>query len=368
MKKISISNIPDLSKSIPKLNRLIKTRWISSGGKSVTEFEKLFSKKIGNKYSVTMSSGTTALISAISCLKTKNTKYIALPSLTFGACANAIKSNNIKPVFIDSDQDHWNISLIDLKKKYISYKFKILILVHLNGYSANILKIKEFCNKNNIKIIEDCAEALFTKFKNKYVGRYGDISTFSFFANKLITTGEGGMCSTNIKKLYNKMKISASHGMKPTKKYWHIYEGFNHRMTSLQSTIGITMLLQVKKFIQSRKFNNSYYLKYFKKKDYFHYIKPYNGDKPVMWYFPFILDDKYKNKKIKLMNFLEKKNIETRSFFYPLDSMKIFSNKQTCHNANNFSKKGIYLPIDPTLKVNDLKYICESINQFFNIK
>ena len=87
-----------------------------------------------------------------------------------------------------------------------------------------------------------------------------------------------------------------------------------------------------------------------------------------MWYFPFILDDKYKNKKIKLMNFLEKKNIETRSFFYPLDSMKIFSNKQTCHNANNFSKKGIYLPIDPTLKVNDLKYICESINQFFNIK
>ena len=254
------------------------------------------------------------------------------------------------------------------KKKYISYKFKILIVVHLNGHSANILEIKKFCKKNNIKIIEDCAEALFTKFKNKYVGNYGDIATFSFFANKLITTGEGGMCSTNIKKLHNKMRISASHGMMPTKKYWHIYEGFNHRMTSLQSVIGITMLLQVNKFIQARKFNNSFYLKYFKKKNYFHYIKPYDGDNPVMWYFPFILKDKYKNKKIKLMNFLKKKNVETRSFFYPLDSMKIFSNKQICLNANNFSKKGIYLPVDPTLKVNDLKYVCESIDYFFKIK
>ena len=321
MKRISISNISDLSKSIPKLNKLIKTRWISSGGKSVVEFEDLFSKKIGNKYSVTMSSGTTALISAISSLKNKDTKYIALPSLTFGACANAIKSNNIEPIFIDSDQNHWNISLEDLKKKYIIYKFKILIIVHLNGYSANIVKIKNFCKKNNIKIIEDCAEALFTKFKNKYVGNYGDISTYSFFANKLITTGEGGMCSTNIKKLYNIIKISASHGMKPNKKYWHIYEGFNHRMTSLQAVIGITMLEQVKKFIKLRKFNNSFYLKYFKKKKYFHYIKPSDGDDTGMWYFPFVLNDKFKSKKIKLMKFLKKNNIETRSFFYPLDSM-----------------------------------------------
>ena len=87
-----------------------------------------------------------------------------------------------------------------------------------------------------------------------------------------------------------------------------------------------------------------------------------------MWYFPFILDDKFKSKKIKLMKFLKKKNIETRSFFYPLDSMKIFADKQICHNANNFSKKGIYLPIDPTLKIEDLEYICENINNFFKIK
>jgi perosamine synthetase len=368
MKKISISNIPDLSRSIPALNKLIKTRWISSSGKYVSKFEKIFSNKIGNKYSVTMSNGTTALISAISCLKKKNTKYIALPSLTFGACANAIKSNNIKPVFIDSEFNHWNISLDDLKKKFNLYKFKILIVVHLNGYSANIIEIKNFCKKNNIKIIEDCAEALFTKFRNKFVGSYGDIATFSFFANKLITTGEGGMCSTNIKNHYTKIKISASHGMQPKKKYWHIQEGFNHRMTSLQSVVGITMLSQVKKFIKARKFNNFFYLEFFKKKNYFQYVRPYKGDSPVMWYFPFILNDKYKNKKAKLTKYLNNKNIETRSFFYPLDSMKIFSAKRTCHNANNFSKKGMYLPVDPTLKVKDLKYICNSINNFFNIK
>lgn len=366
MKKISISNIPNLLKSLPKINKALKTRWISSAGKYVREFEELFSKKIGNKYSVTMSNGTTALISAINSLKSKNTKYVAVPSLTFGACANAIKSNNCIPVFIDSDKDHWNISVNDLKKKYNIYKFKILIVVHLNGYSANMTDIMRFCKKNKIKVIEDCAEALFTKFRNKYVGNFGHISTFSFFANKLITTGEGGMCSTKTKSVYNKIKISASHGMDPKKKYWHITDGFNHRMTSLQAIIGITMLSQVTNFIQAREFNNSFYLNYFKNKNYFKYIKPYKGDKPVMWYFPFILSDKYVNKKFKLMKYLEKNNIEVRSFFYPLDTMKIFSKKQTCFNSNNFSKRGIYLPVDPTLNLSQLKYICKCINSFFS--
>lgn len=368
MRKISISNIPNLSKSIPRLNKAIRAGWISSAGKHVREFESFFSKKLNTKYSVTMSNGTTALISAINSLKTSNTNYIALPSLTFGACANAIKSNNMKPVFIDSDINHWNISISDLKKKYNIYKFKILIVVHLNGHSANIIEIKKFCKKKKIKIIEDCAEALFTKFKKKYVGNFGDVATFSFFANKLITTGEGGMCSTNLKNVYKKIKISASHGMDPKKKYWHIRDGFNHRMTSLQSIIGITMLQQVKTFIKARKFNNSFYLNYFKNKKYFQYVTPYDGDDPVMWYFPFVLSNKFKHKKIKLMKFLGKKNIEVRSFFYPLDTMKIFSKKKTCPNANKFSEKGIYLPIDPTLSLNKLKYICKNIDYFFGSK
>ena len=367
-KKIPISNIPDLSKSIPRINNIIKSRWISSGGKNVRNFENYFSEKIGCKYSIAMSNGTTALISAISCLKNKKTKYVAVPSLTFGACANAIISNRLKPIFIDSDPKHWNLSIDDLKKKYLKFKFKILIVVHLNGYSANILEISRFCKKNKIKIIEDCAESLFTKFNNKFVGNYGDISTFSFFANKLITTGEGGMCSTNNKTYSKKIRISSSHGMSLSKKYWHIQEGFNHRMTSLQSAIGITMLKQANKFVKLRKFNNKYYLNFFLKKDYFDFVNPYIGDNPVVWYFPFLLKNKFVKLKSKLIKHLDIKKIETRNFFYPLDSMKVFSKKDYCKNAKIISKKGFYLPVDPTLNVKKLNYICKSVEEFFDKK
>ena len=364
--KIPISNIPDLNESRPNIYKLIKSRWISSGSKFVREFEDLFSKKINHKYSISMSNGTTALISAINCLKSKKTEYVAVPALTFGACANAIKSNNLKPIFIDSDKDHWNISLDDLKQKYYIYKFKIVIIVHLNGYSANIIQIKKFCKKNKIKIIEDCAEALCTKFNKKYTGNFGDIATYSFFANKLITTGEGGMCSTKNIQYYKKIKISASHGMSPTKKYWHVVDGFNHRMTSLQAVIGIMMLKNIEKYTKKRKLNNKFYLDFFKNKKYFKFIKPYYLDDPVMWYFPFVLTQKFKKKKINLLRFLSKKGIETRNFFYPLDSMKIFSSKQSCKNANLFSKKSFYLPIDPTLTKKNIEFICRSVDSFFN--
>ena len=186
--KIPISNIPSLKNSLPYLKKVINSRWISSNGKMVSKFEKDFSKLVSSKYSISMNSGTTALISAINCLKEKNTKYVALPSLTFGACCNAIKTNNLKPVFIDSENDHWNISIADLKKKYNKYKFDILLVVHLNGYSANIIEIKKFCKRKKIKIIEDCAEALGTKFNQKMLGTFGDIGTYSFFANKLISS------------------------------------------------------------------------------------------------------------------------------------------------------------------------------------
>jgi len=363
--KIPISNIPSLKNSLPYLKKVIHSKWISSNGRMVYKFEKKFSKLVNSKYSIAMNSGTAALISAISCLKKKNTKYVALPSLTFGACCNAIKSNGLKPIFIDSENDHWNISISDLKKKYNKYKFDIVLVVHLNGYSANITEIKKFCKKKKIKIIEDCAEALGTKYNKKMLGTFGDIGTYSFFANKLITTGEGGMCVTNNLKLLKKMKISQSHGMNPNKKYWHVQEGFNHRMTSLQAALGISQLEKIKEYINKRKYNNKIYLNYFKKKNYFQYKNFYKFEKPIMWYFPFVLSENYSKKKNKLLKYLYKKKIETREFFYPLDQMKIFSKFPNTINARKFHKLGFYLPVDTTLNKNKIMYVCNTINKFF---
>lgn len=362
--KIPISDIYKISKSKKSVEKILNKGWISSGGNNVKKFEKKFSNYLGVKYAVSMSNGTAALMNALS-IKIKKNDFVALPALTFGACGNAILALGGSPVFIDSEPYNWMMSYEDLKKKYKKYKFKILINVHLNGYSTEIIKIRKFCKIHQIFLIEDCAEALGTKFKKKVVGTFGDIGTFSFFANKTITTGEGGMCVTNDKKIEKKLRIIRDHGMDPKKKYWHIEKGFNHRLTNIQATIGIDQLNMINKITKIRKENFNYYLKLLKNKDYFYKIDYLNNCEPIMWYFPFTLPKKYKKYKKKLFLFLNKKRIETRDFFYPLDQMKIFSKFPNTINARKFHKLGFYLPVDTTLSKNKIIYICNTINKFF---
>jgi perosamine synthetase len=214
---IPISKPFNLIKANKEIQKIISKGWISSTGQNVIKFEKLFAKFVGAKYAISMSNGTVALISSLSLIIKEN-DFVALPALTFGACANAILSVCAKPVFIDTEKDKWLISFEDLKKKYTKTPFKALINVHLNGYATtDIVKIKKFCKKNKIFLIEDCAEAFGTRINKKHVGTFGDIGTFSFFANKTITTGEGGMCITNNLKLAKKIKILRDHGMDPKK-------------------------------------------------------------------------------------------------------------------------------------------------------
>ena len=363
--KIPISDIYKISKSKKNIQKIIEKGWISSGGDNVKKFEKNFSNFIGAKYSISMSNGTTALISALSANINRG-EYVAVPALTFGACANAILSVGAKPIFIDTNPDDWLMSFNDFKKKFYLKKFKALINVHLNGYSTEIEKIKKFCKDNKIFLIEDCAEAIGTKFRKKYVGTFGDIGTFSFFANKTITTGEGGMCVTNNKLLAKKLRLVRDHGMDPKKKYWHIEKGFNHRLTNMQATIGLDQLKLIKEIMKIRKDNFKVYLKYLQDKYYYEKINPVKGCDPTMWYFPFTIKKKYINKKKKLITYLNKNKIETRDFFYPLDQMKVFSNKMYCLNSKEISQRSFYLPIYAGLSTKNIKLICKKIDNFFN--
>ena len=205
MKIIPISKPYNIKKAGKEIQKIINKDWISSAGQNVIKFEKSFAKFVGAKYAISMSNGTVAIISSLSLVIKKN-DFVALPALTFGACANAILSVCAKPVFIDTNKDKWLISFEDLKKKYKKTPFKALINVHLNGYATeDIVKIKNFCKKNKIFLIEDCAEAFGTRINKKHVGTFGDIGTFSLFANKTITTGEGGMCITNNSKIAKKI-------------------------------------------------------------------------------------------------------------------------------------------------------------------
>ena len=362
---IPISKPYNIKSAGKEIKKIIDKDWISSGGQNVIKFEKLFAKFVGAKYAISMSNGTVALISSLSFVVKKN-EFVALPALTFGACGNAILSVGAKPVFIDTEKDKWLISFEDLKKKYKKTPFKALINVHLNGYATEeIDKIKKFCKKNKIFLIEDCAEAFGTKINNKHVGTYGDIGTFSLFANKTITTGEGGMCITNNSKIAKKIKILRDHGMDPKKKYWHIIKGYNHRMTNLQATIGISQIKQAKKIFELREKIYNQYINSLKFEKFFDEIKPSKNMEPVMWYFPFTVNKKFAFKKKALLKFLKKNHIETRNFFYPLDQMKVFSKKRVCMNSNDISNRSFYLPLYPDLKINNVDFICNKIKFFF---
>ena len=368
MKIIPISKPYNIKKAGKEIQKIINKDWISSAGQNVIKFEKSFAKFVGAKYAISMSNGTVAIISSLSLVIKKN-DFVALPALTFGACANAILSVCAKPVFIDTNKDKWLISFEDLKKKYKKTPFKALINVHLNGYATeDIVKIKNFCKKNKIFLIEDCAEAFGTRINKKHVGTFGDIGTFSLFANKTITTGEGGMCITNNSKIAKKIRILRDHGMDPKKKYWHIVKGYNHRMTNLQATIGISQIRLKKKIFRLRKKIYNQYIKELKFENFFDNIEPPKNMNPVMWYFPFTINKKFISKKQALLNFLKKNLVETRNFFYPLDQMKIFSKKNICKNSSDISNRSFYLPLYPDLKIKDVNFICKKIKMFFEKK
>ena len=240
------------------LSDCIKSGWISSQGKYVNIFEKKFSEFVKNRYCLSTCNGTTALQLAIATLKLKPGDEIIVPDYTFVSPINSIIHSNCKPILADIDPDTLCISY-DSVKKIITKKTKAIIIVHLYGNSPDLKKIVKFCKKKKISIIEDCAEAFGTKYNNKHVGNFGDFGTFSFFGNKTISTGEGGMVIFKNKQKYDLAKKLRDHGMRPDKKYWHDQVGFNFRLTNMQAAVGCAQLESAKLFINKKIYINKKY-------------------------------------------------------------------------------------------------------------
>ncbi|MBN2602728.1 MAG: DegT/DnrJ/EryC1/StrS family aminotransferase, partial [Candidatus Thermoplasmatota archaeon] len=229
----------------------LKSTWIS-GGKYVDKFEKEFSRFIGTKYAVTTSNGTTALHLALLGLGIGNCDEVIIPGFTFVAPANTVIYTGAKPVFVDIDPKTWCIDANDIEKS-ISKKTKAIIPVHVYGNACDMDKITEIANSNEIFVIEDVAEAIFSKFDEKFVGSLGTVGCFSFQATKTITTGEGGAVLTNDKKLDERMRILHSHGMRQGKRYWHDFIGYNYRLTNMQAAMGCAQLDRADVIIREKK-------------------------------------------------------------------------------------------------------------------
>ncbi len=323
-------------------------------GDVVFNFEKKCKKLLNSKYASSTTSGTIAMYIALKVLGIGANDEVLVPDLSYIATANAVNMTGAKPKFVETDKKNLLIDVTKLQKN-INKKTKAIIPVHVSGRGSNILKLKEFAKKNKIYLIEDAAEAFFSKYKKKYLGTYGDIGCFSFSPNKIITTGQGGLLVTNNSKIFNKIKMFKNQGRSIQGTGGddnHIIRGSNLRLTNLQAAIGLSQLNKIKKRAKILRSHYLYYKKNLNKKI---KIFDFRDEELPLW------TDAYFGERDKLLKILFKKNIDCRKFWKPMSQQKSYVNKI---EIDSYFKNLFWLPSSFNLNNFKKKYICKSINEY----
>jgi len=346
---------------IELLNECIVTGWVSSGGPFVTKFENMVAKHTGTKYAISCSSGTSGLHLALLANNIGPGDEVIVPTLTFIATANAVSYTGAKPVFVDSDINTWNIDP-KLIKKSITSKTKAIIAVHLYGLPADMDSINQIAKKHNLLVIEDASEAQGAKYKNKMVGTLADVAVFSFFGNKIITTGEGGMVVTNDKDLAEKCRIYRDHGMTMERRYWHKVLGYNYRMTNMQAALGVAQMPKIEKIIKRKKQIANEYKKLLS--SYKGIIFPYEDGltENIFWLYTILIDENISG--INVLNLMKKmqfEKIDTRPIFPPIHTQPIYNKKKKLPVAEKIYSMGLTLPSSYKLQTKDIQKICNLI-------
>lgn len=357
---------PDISQNeISLVNKAVKSSWVSSIGPYLTEFEKKFADYCDRKYSQAVANGTVALHLAMLALNIGKNDEVLVPNFTFIATANAVSYTGAKPIFIDIEKDTLNIDPEKIEEK-ITPRTKAIVVVHIYGHACDMDKILKIAKRHNLRVIEDAAEAHGTLYKGKRCGSFGDVSCFSFFGNKLITTGEGGMCLTNDKKLYEKIKLLKGQGMKEGRRYWHDVIGYNYRLTNIQAALGCAQLERIDLFLENKRANADLYRKLLGG------IKgitlPVEKDYTTSnyWMFTIVLDKKFNRDKIAKK--LKDVGIDTRVAFYPMSDLPPYSKSMgakdsTLAVSHDLAYRALTLPSSSKLRQKDIVRICSELKR-----
>tara|TARA_B110000196_G_C21129658_1_gene657773 strand:+ start:220 stop:1374 length:1155 start_codon:yes stop_codon:yes gene_type:complete len=368
-KKFIPVNAPLITKSDSlNLYKTAKSGWVSSSGKCISDFEIKFAKFIGTNYATTVSSGTAALEISIKALGIKKNDEVIIPNFTIISNAIAVIKQNAKPIFVDCNKIDWNMNINKIIKS-INKRTKAIIATHIYNFPLEIQKLKRICKRKKIYLIEDAAEVLGSKINNKNCGSFGDISIFSFYANKHITTGEGGMITSNSLKLINKCKSLKNLSFGKIDRFHHEDIGWNYRLTNLQASLGLSQLSRIKKIISQKQSVGSYYYKLLKNNKNI-YIPPpkMKSLTNIYWVVGIVLKKNLKISAKKFSKKLLKYKIETRPFFWPMNKQKILikmgliNKKQIFPNSEHISKYGLYLPSGISLAKKQIRDICDVIN------
>jgi perosamine synthetase len=347
------------------VSECVLTGWVSSIGKFVNRFEEAFAEHCGTRHAIAVSNGTTALHLALLALDVGPGDEVIVPSLTFIATANAVSYTGATPVFVDSEPETWNIDP-EAVKSALTPRTKAIIPVHLYGHPANLEPLLEIGERHGIGIVEDAAEAQGARYHGRQVGGIGDLGVFSFFGNKIITTGEGGMIVTNRDDLVEKIRVLRDHGMDPQRRYWHCVLGYNYRMTNIQAALGVGQMERLERILAAKSRIAQQY------EAGLHMLPglslPPNAPwaEPVCWLYSVLINEEgFGADRDTLMGELKARNVDTRPLFIPIHQQPIYDTRQFLPNAERLSREGLSLPSSSNLASRDVDRVVAAIRKIY---
>jgi len=363
------------------LTQCVQGNWISSAGPFVPEFERRFAAAMGCEYGVACASGTVALHLALAALGVGPGDEVIIPAFTMIATINAVTYTGAAAVLVDSHHETWNIDEAQIEAK-ITDRTRAIIVVHTYGNPAQMDRITQLARHRNLYVIEDAAEAHGAQFRGRPVGSLGDIACFSFYANKIIATGEGGMLTTNNPEIATVARNLKDHSFSTERHFWHQRLGFNYRMTNLQAAVGLAQTERLDKLVEKRISTAARYRDLLsnikgltlppnrptiQKKDQ-RYVQDesQNNDKNVYWMFGLLVEKEFGCSRDELRAFLANAGIETRTFFIPIHLQPIYFETyrgQRYPIAEALCQKGMYLPSGPGLTDAEIQYIAKTIER-----
>ena len=343
----------------------IASGWISSQGHYITRFEEAFGKHHDGLHSLCVSNGTTALHLALAAMEIGPGDEVLVPDLTFAATANVVIHCGATPVLVDVDRTTWTLDVEDLKNR-ITSRSRAIIPVHLYGHPCDMHPILEIARERGLRVIEDCAESLGAEYCGRKTGTMGDVGCFSFFANKMITTGEGGMVITRDGGLHERMNVLRDHGMQKGRRYWHLYAGYNYRMTNLQAAIGLAQMEQLDRFLKQKESLGRRYSQSLQGVPGLELPPCAPWARNIYWLYSVVIDpDRFGMESGTFSQKLRGMGIDTRPFFSPLHSQPPYAPfaRGSYPVTDWLSKRGVSLPSANNLTDDNIDRVCDAIHQ-----
>lgn len=342
------------------INECIDTLAIAKGA-FIHRFEKEFAQFLGVPYSTTVCNGTAAIHLALLAAGIGPGDEVIVPTLTYIASVNVIAHTGAQPVLVDSQYPTWQMDPEDVLRK-ITARTKAILAVHLYGAPCDMDALTAICREHGLILIEDCAEAVGAEYRGRKIGTFGDISAFSFFGNKTITTGEGGMVTSSNRELMDRACHLKGQGVSPVREYWHDTLAFNFRMNNIAAAIGVAQLENVQPILAKKRCVAQWYRQKLQGLP-LELHEEAEGTTHGYWMCSALAANR--EMRDALRAHLRRSGIETRPAFHPAHTMPVFFREESFPVAEDISRRGFNLPSYPALSEELVDQVCSSIQQFY---